>query len=602
MSDATQIPTLDEIYQAKKDVKDINTFATSTDLTFVDSTGRDRKTIDGVIVETAETMGWFIQGNFSSGFTFTARNQVGRDNDGELWSYNGPLNTGGFAVPAGTTPTEPNYTNRGDAALRSDLSKSNGASLIKTLSGDSVQKVLSDLPAVVVAQADRAEAAADAAALSSGVYPDTTAGLAAVPDGEYFSVPSNDSTEYLILYRKIGSSAEQISIYPSRAAIDDLGIEGMDSDVSGLSFAVVDQNNRRTWLEADNGGGPTARSAGLLKDAIGAVTLVDIENQDINEPHFAIVDQDNRRTWLECNEEGKPTERVAEIIRAAAGALDGISSGPNIACWGDSMTAGAGGGGVTYCNVLQGLLNVAGYTGSVYNLGVGGETSVTIAGRANANPFIVDVAGGEIPESGQVALTLRQINGQLPAPLKQGASSYSATLLGVAGTFGRTIAGETYNYWFQRATAGTPVVANRPTPLYLDIGEQRRSDIAIIWIGQNGPNNERAIQDAYAIIRHMSSVDKRYLVISKPGGGTAQNADDARWFEEFGRRFIPIRQYMVEFGLQDAGIEPTAQDLTDIANGTVPTSLRTDSVHWKAAGYQILGRIVFERLNELGWI
>ncbi|MCF6764128.1 hypothetical protein, partial [Pseudomonas fragi] len=71
---------------------------------------------------------------------------------------------------------------------------------------------------------------------------------------------------------------------------------------------------------------------------------------------------------------------------------------------------------------------------------------------------------------------------------------------------------------------------------------------------------------------------------------------------EFGRRFIPIRQYLVKYGLADAGITPTAQDNADMASGTVPTSLRFDGVHWLAPGYTILANIVFQRLKELEWI
>ena len=112
----------------------------------------------------------------------------------------------------------------------------------------------------------------------------------------------------------------------------------------------------------------------------------------------------------------------------------------------------------------------------------------------------------------------------------------------------------------------------------------------------------RAIQDAKAIIQRMTALDKRFLVISKPGGSSTSDVDDAMWFAEFGRRFIPIRQYMVKYGLADAGITPTAQDITDMANGTVPTSLRSDSVHWLGVDYTILANIIFQRLYEMEWI
>lgn len=59
-----------------------------------------------------------IAGYFSAGFQFKGYNEVGVTSDGQWWSYNGALP---FTVTAGTVPSEPNYTNRGDAALRSAL-------------------------------------------------------------------------------------------------------------------------------------------------------------------------------------------------------------------------------------------------------------------------------------------------------------------------------------------------------------------------------------------------------------------------------------------------------------------------------------------------
>lgn len=73
------------------------------------------------------------------------------------------------------------------------------------------------IPAVAAAQA--AEAARDAAQLSAGVYQDTATGIAATVAGKYFSVPSAESAEYLILYKNNSGSALEIKRYPSVAAV-----------------------------------------------------------------------------------------------------------------------------------------------------------------------------------------------------------------------------------------------------------------------------------------------------------------------------------------------------------------------------------------------
>lgn len=83
------------------------------------------------------------------------------------------------------------------------------------------QKELRDLVLDAEQHADRAETAADVAALNAGVYVDTAAGLAATSEGDYFSVPSAEDDEYLILYlHDTGGVATEIKRYPSKRYID----------------------------------------------------------------------------------------------------------------------------------------------------------------------------------------------------------------------------------------------------------------------------------------------------------------------------------------------------------------------------------------------
>ena len=52
---------------------------------------------------------------------------------------------------------------------------------------------------------------------AAGIYPDTTSGLAATAVGDYFSVPSPEQDEVLILYRNNALTAVEIKRYPSAA-------------------------------------------------------------------------------------------------------------------------------------------------------------------------------------------------------------------------------------------------------------------------------------------------------------------------------------------------------------------------------------------------
>lgn len=291
------------------------------------------------------------------------------------------------------------------------------------------------------------------------------------------------------------------------------------------------------------------------------------------------------------------------VYKGTDGTVRNISSGPDICCWGDSLTAGAGSG--TAAGNFPALTGgfpgaLATLTGkTVRNAGVGGENSVTIAARAGATPLLLLPAGDQIPASGGVTVTISNINGTAPAPLLQGTgtpgSSFSGSLAGVPGTLSQS--GGVYT--FTRTTAGSAVNVTRPASFRTDFSAARRGDIVVLWLGQNGPSTARAIADDRAIIEHLTALNKRFIVLSRP---TSTDADDQAFHDAFGRRFIAIRRYMVDYGLADAGIVATTQDTADIAAGNVPASLRIDGVHGNAAYYNIVAQQVDARLREFGWI
>ncbi|WPN27665.1 hypothetical protein QMK54_17655 [Pseudomonas sp. P5_109] len=77
-----------------------------------------------------------------------------------------------------------------------------------------------DVLNAAVSAADRAEAARDAAQLSSGIYPNTSAGISNTASGRYFSVPSPEWSQSLILYLNNGGVPLEIKRYPSSAILD----------------------------------------------------------------------------------------------------------------------------------------------------------------------------------------------------------------------------------------------------------------------------------------------------------------------------------------------------------------------------------------------
>ena len=297
----------------------------------------------------------------------------------------------------------------------------------------------------------------------------------------------------------------------------------------------------------------------------------------------------------------KPSANVLQYIKNNLPSE--ITAKSYLVCWGDSLTYGIGGDTTSYPSVLA---TESGLT--TYNCGIPGETSTDIAARSNANVFKVSVAGGVIPASGSVNVTFDSINGYGVSP-KLWYGEYGGDFSGVLGADVEAMDGGihgriTYSspdFLFTRTTDGDAITSDRPMSYrsdFVNANLNNENSIWIIWAGQNGGN---AISDVRSMIEHHRKVNNRFIVIPKI---TSTDSIDSDFFEEFGDRCIFIRKYLINYGLDDAGITPTAQDIIDIDNGIVPLSLRAvdESVHLNDTSYTILGKMVYRKLKDFGWI
>lgn len=89
------------------------------------------------------------------------------------------------------------------------------------------------------AAAVQAEVARDAAQLTAGVKDDIAQGLATTVPGQYFSVPSADSNEHLILYRNTSGAAVKVGRYSSAEAVE--SVLARFGDNRSVTFAVTDE-------------------------------------------------------------------------------------------------------------------------------------------------------------------------------------------------------------------------------------------------------------------------------------------------------------------------------------------------------------------------
>jgi len=97
--------------------------------------------------------------------------------------------------------------------------------------------------------------------------------------------------------------------------VADVGVEqGLGTDIS---VAIIDASDNRTWLEADGAGKPTDYSKSLVLEKINPDLQVKVQTEVANagieqistpELAVAIVDSEENRTWLEADNAGKPSQ------------------------------------------------------------------------------------------------------------------------------------------------------------------------------------------------------------------------------------------------------------------------------------------------------
>lgn len=275
-----------------------------------------------------------------------------------------------------------------------------------------------------------------------------------------------------------------------------------------------------------------------------------------------------------------------------------------IDCIGDSLTYGTGSTlGNSYPDVLKNL------TGLVVNTyGFPGDGSDAISGYTGGTNLYIDRC--TIPASGNVTISIKSYNNatvpfHYPSIVDSNNSINPVCIGNVQGNLDLSAStNNSYSFVFTRSNSGASKQILYPTSLVTNITNANANNIKIICIGQNGGWNstDELAYQINAIINTLQTPNKRYIILGIPAGSTSSRSGIETKFEmTFGKHFINSRTYLLNYGLTDANITPTAQDNTDIQNGLIPTSLRSDSTHLNDIGYKSLANLVYIKGIELGY-
>jgi hypothetical protein len=266
-----------------------------------------------------------------------------------------------------------------------------------------------------------------------------------------------------------------------------------------------------------------------------------------------------------------------------------IKETSKIACWGDSMTAGS------YPGMLSNLTGLV-----VFNGGVGGQGSNSIAIRQGGVGLTISVADGVIPTYGPVPVTSKS---GLPVTSQGGGPLYG-WLAGIYGNIGRVANPDNSinDYVFTRATSGTSAPCPDNSTFTVDrFG--RDSDITVIWSGRNNFGyTSTIVADIQAMVA-LLKFPKRFAVLSICNGSGEVYAGSSLKFTNdallaaFSDNYCDVRSAVV------AGYDPSnPQDINDHAIDTTPSSLRVDGNHLNAAGNTIIANSVYAFLKAKGFI
>ena len=335
---------------------------------------------------------------------------------------------------------------------------------------------------------------------------------------------------------------------------------------------------------------------------------------------IAVIDPQERLTWLAASaaDGGMPgwvAEHVAERVSPYLSLSDASILSTDRALVGGAvvpilpdMTRMAGWGSSTMEYMgAEVAAEMAALGVAYYNGGDAGVKAEHIMAAMGSRPALLTVTGGSIPASGAVAVAASNM---APSSLLR---PIVGTLAGVAGTLSSTADALT----FTRAADGAAAAVAADTPFLPAVGPTYRDAATILNIGKNNftsaTTNTAAEVVAYTAqaFDWLSPLVKRVIVM-----GHAVNRDtadvstlrdrvmetNAAYAARYGALYFDLQSYMCSPQIWiDAGVSPTADDLAAQARGNKPPSLSLDDLHFNGAGDAAVAKALRRFVVALGW-
>lgn len=310
----------------------------------------------------------------------------------------------------------------------------------------------------------------------------------------------------------------------------------------------------------------------------------------------AILGYNNMVTQKQSQELENIDQKTTDEQITNAGQID--SNAPTIYCIGDSLTMNTQ--VKSYASFLQ---EMTGY--NVVTFGGMQDTTLDIAIRIGAVPvyaYDVTIPAGTEP----VEVTLYDEEHKVMDVLHHEGSNFkNVTIQGVAGTL--TYDEEKKTHLFTRTQAGDAITLNDYVQVTSDFPEFKEDSIAVIFTGSYDPNVYMGIFDTinnqYQIQKTLNT--EKYIVVSLTSKRTFDIVNDMNQVlkENFAEHYLDFRTYLLENGLNDAGITASAQDQQDLDNRYIPSSLlQSNQLDGNEKFNELLAKQLQQKMLELGYL
>lgn len=431
------------------------------------------------------------------------------------------------------------------------------------------------------------------------------------PGGEYeawaaYSDIQSDETKSLLSYLKGGV----------RKFLTPLSVPEIDADIvkiSGVEISKalgIKKANRIPYAQIVIG----KSQVFVFNTDTSAITQ--ITDGAANETNPVI----NDAGLLAWDSDRDSTVIAGKFFQADTGDIYPLISRTVIAGWGDSFMEQP-----VMMNTLHSLTGL-----TAYNFGKSGLRSTAVAARQGGEPFYCRPDGGVIPASGSVNLLPNQ-PGPAASASNGAMTGIKCSLGGVDGTFNWS---GTQAY-FTRDASGDAVNVSENVPLFVYpyttstvvgsiaagvLYDQHDEAILVLTCGRNNTTLwAEVLRNIQNIVDYLKPYGKRFVICPQFTQASETRGTDgyqrihtinAALKSAFPENYVEIGGVDLMQNFKNHYNPAYAQDVTDIANDTTPTSLRTDNLHPSQVlrpsalyiGAEVNANFIYQFMKLKGWV